>query len=135
MLETHLDSPVTRRRLRTGPAADHIDAFADWLHLHGYKPVSIDFLLRSLAGWTDWMLTAGFTAHDLLPGFEACKLAIKEEQRVPYSRGPHHNSVNAASVFIRFLQHQGELPLPVTPPSASKLWPKNFVGGCVNTAA
>ncbi len=32
MLETHLDSSVTRRRLRTGVAADHIDAFADWLH-------------------------------------------------------------------------------------------------------
>src|ERR1700692_4221799 len=26
MLETHLNSPVARRRLRTGPAADHIDA-------------------------------------------------------------------------------------------------------------
>lgn len=123
MLETHLDSPVTRRRLRTGPAADHIDAFADWLHLNGYKPVSIDLLLRSLAGWTDWMLAAGFTAQDLLPGLEACKLAIKKEQRVPYSRGPNHNSVNAAALFIRFLQHQGRLPLPVNPPSASELWP------------
>ena len=123
MLETHLDSPVTRRRLRTGPAADHIDAFTDWLHLHGYKPVSIDLLLRSLAGWTDWLLTRGFTAQDLLPGFEACKLAIKEEQRVRYSRGPNHNSVKAAGVFIRFLQHQGKLPLPVTPASASELWP------------
>jgi integrase/recombinase XerD len=123
MLETHLDSPVTRRRLRTGPAADHIDAFTDWLHLHGYKPVVIDLLLRSLAGWTDWLPTRGFTAQDLLPGFEACKLAIKEEQRVRYSRGPNHNSVKAAAVFIRFLQHQGKLPLPVTPASASELWP------------
>jgi hypothetical protein len=44
MLETHLSSPVTRRRLRTGPAAAHIDAFADWLHRQGYKPSSIDNL-------------------------------------------------------------------------------------------
>ena len=66
MLETHSNSPVTRRRLRTGPAADHIDAFADWLHQNGYKPISITPLLRSLAGWTDWMLAAGFTAQDLL---------------------------------------------------------------------
>jgi site-specific recombinase XerD len=123
MLETHLDSPVTRRRLRTGPAAGHIDAFADWLHFHGYKPGSIDLLLRSLAGWTDWMLAGGFTAQDLLPGFEACKLAIKEEQHVRYRRGPNHNSVKAAAVFIRFLQDQGVLPLPVTPPSASDRWP------------
>ena len=68
MLETHLDSPITRRRLRKGPAADHIDAFADWLHLHGYKPTSIDTLLRSLAGWTDWMLVAGFTAKEFVAG-------------------------------------------------------------------
>src|SRR4051794_21755793 len=124
MLEAHLNSPVTRRRLRTGPAADHIDAFADWLHIHGYKPVSVDLLLRSLAGWTDWLLVRGFTSQDLLAGFEACKLAIRMEQRIRYSRGPNHNSMTAAAVFIRFLQHQGEFPLPVTPPSASELWPR-----------
>ena len=123
MLETHLESPVTRRRLRTGPAADHIDAFTDWLHLHGYKPVSIDLLLRSLAGWTDWLLTKDFTAQDLLPGFEACKLAIKDEQRVHYSRGPNRDSVTAAAVFIRFLQNQGKVPLPATPPTAVEIWP------------
>jgi hypothetical protein len=123
MLETHLDSPITRRRLRKGPAADHIDAFADWLHLQGYKPTSIDALLRSLAGWTDWMLVAGFTAKEFVAGFDACKLATEEERCVRYRRGPNHHSVTAASVFIRFLQHQGELPLSVAPPSASDLWP------------
>ncbi len=30
MLDAHLTSPVTRRRLRSGPAAGHIDGFADW---------------------------------------------------------------------------------------------------------
>src|ERR1700732_1336773 len=48
MLETYLSSPITRRRLRAGAAADHIDAFAHWLHLHGYKPTSIDNRLTSL---------------------------------------------------------------------------------------
>src|SRR5260370_611848 len=69
------------------------------------------------------MLAAGFSAQDLLPGFEACKLAVEQEQRVRYSHGPNHHSVTAASVFIRFLQHKGELPLPATPPSGSELWP------------
>jgi len=123
MLETHLNSPVTRRRLRTGPAADHIDAFADWLHFQGYRPISIETMLRSLAGWTDWMLAANFTAQDLLPGFEACKMAIKERPRVPFRRGPNDHSMAAASVFIRFLQHQGKIPALVDPPSASDLWP------------
>jgi len=123
MLETHLNSPVTRRRLRTGPAADHIDAFADWLHLQGYRPISIEAMLRSLAGWTDWMLATKFTAQDLLPGFEACKMAIEVGRRVRYRRGPNDHSVAVAAVFIRFLQHQGKLPVPVNPPSASDLWP------------
>jgi integrase/recombinase XerD len=51
-------------------------------------------------------------------------LAIRMEQHIRYSRGPNHNSMTAAAVFIRFLQHQGEFPLPVTPPSASELWPR-----------
>jgi integrase/recombinase XerD len=123
MLETHLSSPVTARRLRTGPAAHYVDAFADWLHLHGYKPISITHRLRSLAGWTDWMLAAGFTAQALLPGFEACKMAMQGEQRVRYRRGPTRLSLTAAALFIRFLQNQGELPLPVTPPPVTDRWP------------
>ena len=123
MLETHLNSPVTRRRLRTGVAADHIDAFADWLHSCGYRPTSIVNGLASLAAWADWMQTAGFTAQDLLPGLEACKLAVGKEQRVRYSRGPNQQSLAAASLFIRFLRLRGELPPPVTPPSATERWP------------
>jgi hypothetical protein len=69
------------------------------------------------------MLVAGFTAKEFVAGFDACKLATEEERCVRYRRGPNHHSVTAASVFIRFLQHQGELPLPVAPPSTSDIWP------------
>jgi integrase/recombinase XerD len=41
MLEAHLNSPVTRQRLRRGPAAEHIDEFSDWLHLQKYTPSSL----------------------------------------------------------------------------------------------
>ena len=123
MLETHLSSPITRQRLRSGAAAEHIDAFADWLRLNGYKPTSIHNGLTSLAAWTDWMLNAGFTAHDLLSGFEACKLAVSKDQRVCYSRGPNQQSITAASLFIRFLRLRGELPQPVAEPSATERWP------------
>jgi integrase/recombinase XerD len=40
--------------------------------------------LRSLAGWTDWMLAAGFTAQALLPGFEACRVAMQGKERALY---------------------------------------------------
>jgi integrase/recombinase XerD len=123
MLETHLKSLVTRRRLCASPAAEHLDAFADWLRLQGYTPVTVDCLLRALAGWTDWMIAAGFTAQDFLRAFEDCGLAVRKERRVRYSRGPNRRSMAAAAVFIRFLQQSGKLPLPVPPPSAGDRWP------------
>ena len=123
MLETHLDSPVTRQRLRNGAAAEYIDGFADWLHTNGYKPNSIDNGLTALAAWTDWMLAGGFTAQDILTGFELCKLAVSNVQRVPYSHGPNRQSITAASLFIRFLRLRGKLPPPVTGPSATERWP------------
>jgi integrase/recombinase XerD len=123
MLETHLKSPVTRERLRAGPAADHVDEFADWLERCGYAPSSIDWMLRCLAGWTDWMLASGFGAQELLPGFEACKVELDKKRHVPYSRGANRQSLTAASVFIRFLRHEGKLAPAVAPPAASDLWP------------
>jgi hypothetical protein len=123
MLETHLPSSVTRKRLRAGPAAGHLDEFADWLHSRGYRPITIAGLLRSLAGWTDWLLAAGFTAQELLAGLEACQAALELKQPVRYHRGPNQQSMAAASVFIRFLREQGELPFSVPVPSASERWP------------
>jgi len=127
MLEAHLHSPVTRRRLREGLAADHIDGFANWLNLSGYRPISVEGLLRSLAGWTDWMLANGFGARDFLRGLEACKLAVHKAPRVRYDRVPKRHSITPAALFIRFLQQQGELPLPPAPPRACsarvRLWP------------
>lgn len=123
MLEIYLRSPVTRERLRASLTADHIDAFADWLHHQGYTPTTIDGLLRSLAGWTDWMRATGFTAQDVLSGFEACKAALEHEERVPYRRGPNRHSVAAAAAYLRFLRERGKLPLPVAAPTASDQWP------------
>jgi hypothetical protein len=60
MLNDHLQSPVTRQRLRAGLTAEHIDGFADWLHDQGYKPASLTSILRSLAAWADWAKQAGF---------------------------------------------------------------------------
>ncbi len=123
MLEQHLKSPVTRQRLRSGPAADHIDGFADWLHRHRYSPITIDTTLRSLAGWTDWMRAAGFTEHDMLAGFASCSAELQTYRRVRYGRGPNDHSLAAAALFIRFLREQGVLPPPAAPPSPADLWP------------
>lgn len=122
MLEDHLTSAVTRGRLRQGPAAPQIDAFADWLHNHGYKPTSVDQVLRSLAAWTDWLRKGECAETDFVSGYDACKSAIAEAPRVRYERGPNRRSLSAASVFIRFLREQGVVPLPALT-SPMERWP------------
>src|SRR5215471_816601 len=124
MLETHLKSPVTQHRLRSGPATQHIDTFADWLHRQGYRPVTIDTTLRSLAGWTDWMRIAGLSIRDVLAGFDACAAELAIQPGARYCRGPNRNSLASTALFIRFLREQSLL-LPKLLPKASPtdLWP------------
>ena len=123
MLDAYLTSPVTRQRLRSGPAGSHIDGFAAWLHQHGYRPATLDTTLRSLAGWTDWMRSAGFGADDLLAGFDACAAALQARPRARYRRGPNSRSLEAARLFIRFLREQGVLPPVAVAPSPVDQWP------------
>jgi integrase/recombinase XerD len=122
MLEDHLSSPVTQQRLCSGPAADHIDDFADWLHGRGYRPRSIEVLLLSLAAWTDWMRVAGFAACDVI-ALNACKAELETHPHVRWRRGINSQSVTAAAVYIRFLQGRGVIAPTVRPPSPSERWP------------
>lgn len=72
MLDTHLAPHATCRRLCTGPAAEHIDDFADWLHRRGYRPN----VLRSFAAWTDWLQSNGKSGIDFIDGLRACQSYI-----------------------------------------------------------
>jgi integrase/recombinase XerD len=123
MLEHHLNSPITRQRLRAGPAAEHVDGFADWLHHRGYTPLSMVAILRSLASWTDWMQSAGFSLHDCLAGVTACATELQTRPRVRCRPRLHNHSLTSAALFIRFLREQGVFPPPVMPASPTDLWP------------
>ena len=123
MLEDHVKSSVTRRRLRTGPASPHIDGFADWLHARGYQPFSIDNILRSLAGWSDWLTHESFSDESFVAGYEACRTALSDRGRVDYPRGPNKHSLSAAAQFIRFLREQGVLAAAQQPLTPSERWP------------
>ena len=124
MLEDHLASPVTRSRLRSGPAAGYVDDFADWLHHRDYKPTTIEPALRALAGWTDWMRDAGFSACELLAGYKACKAAFdrKRRRRRRY-RAPSNYSLVVARQFVQFLQERDVIPRPTAPLSPRVRWP------------
>jgi hypothetical protein len=82
MLDIHPCSPVTRRRLRSGPAADHVDGFVAWLQPQGYRPANLDTLLRSLAAWVEWMQAAGFGLHEAPAGLAACAAELRAQPRV-----------------------------------------------------
>jgi hypothetical protein len=123
MLEDHPQSPVTRRSLRSGPSADHVDQFADWLQDRGYRPVTIDQKLCSLAGWTDWLTPAGFSLDEAVPALASCEVFVARAGRVLLERGPNEASLAVARCFIRFLWESGVLPSPERHPSPSETWP------------
>jgi hypothetical protein len=123
MLEHHLNSPIIWQRLRAGPAAEYVDGFDDWLHHHGYTSASRVALLRSLAGWTDWMQSVGFSVHDCLAAVTACATELQTRPGVRCRPRLHKRSLTAAALFIRFLREQRVLPPAAIPASPTDLWP------------
>ncbi|MGB8481334.1 MAG: tyrosine-type recombinase/integrase [Acidobacteriaceae bacterium] len=109
MLEHYLDSPITRRRLRSGPAADHINDFADWLHTGGYRRPIIVRRLRSLACWTDWLTATGDNL-DLPEALERYAAYIGAPPRKPYRRSLNKEPVIAGKLYIQFLREREFLP-------------------------
>lgn len=123
MLEDHLKSPVTRRRLRAGPTAGHVDGFADWLHHQGYKPVSVEQNLRSLAAWADWLAQTEFTVRESVPALGACEAMLSRGERIRFARGPNKRSLTAARLFVRFLQERHVIACPEQTTSCVERWP------------
>jgi hypothetical protein len=53
MLEDYMSAQITRKRLNSGPPADLINDFLDWLYAQGYTKRSLFRMLQSFAGWID----------------------------------------------------------------------------------
>ena len=83
MLEKHLSSPITRRRLRTGPAADHIDAFADLTHDHYFIHVDRARAAATRFGGT---IAHGFLTLSMLApmAYQACPAVQGTKTAVNY---------------------------------------------------
>jgi integrase/recombinase XerD len=110
MLEDHVSAKITRKRLNSGPAANHINDFSDWLYARGYKKRSLFRMLQSFAAWTDWLTKTGRTAEDFAEGLQECTKHVMSDRHVPYERGPKRESLSVARLFLRFLQERGHLP-------------------------
>ena len=107
MLEDHVSAKITRKRLNSGPAANHVDDFSDWLHARGHSKQSLFRMLQSFAGWTDWLTKTGRTAEDFAEGLQECRKHFTSAPHIPYERGPRRESLSVARLFLRFLGEQG----------------------------
>ena len=110
MLEDYVSARITRKRLKSGPAANRVDDFSDWLYARGHSKRSLFRMLQAFAGWTDWLTKTGRTAEDFAEGLLACTKYVTSVPRTPYERGPRHESLSVARLFLQFLGEQGLLP-------------------------
>jgi integrase/recombinase XerD len=110
-------------RLRSGILAEQIDEYTDWQHSQGFKSITIECDLRSLAGWADWVSERNYQDHKLAEALEDCKTELKEQKRVHYSRGPNKYSLKAAAKYIKFLQLKGILPTRPKQLTPRQTWP------------
>ncbi|MCT4642763.1 MAG: tyrosine-type recombinase/integrase [Bacteriovoracaceae bacterium] len=122
MLDDHLKSEVTRKRLRDGLAAPYIDEFADWLYKQGFKPIVLEQKLRYLAIFMDWLQEHGFNITSIVEGTSACKKSVAKGRKL-YSRGVNKLSIVNASKFIVFLQEQDVLVRPKPNLKPHEQWP------------
>jgi site-specific recombinase XerC len=83
MLEDHVSAQITRRRLNSGPAANHVDDFSDWLYARGYKKRTLFRMLQSFAAWTEWLTKTGRTAGDFAEGLRECAKYVISAPRGP----------------------------------------------------
>ncbi|MCP3962751.1 MAG: tyrosine-type recombinase/integrase [bacterium] len=123
MLEDHLNSTRACRRLRAGPAAPHVDGFADWMSAKGYSRSYIDLLCQLLATWSDWLRQSGLDGDDLVASRDAYATALSEEGRLRYASGHLRMSLLAASTFVRYLRESGAVAPAPRVPSALDTWP------------
>jgi integrase/recombinase XerD len=123
MLEDHLNSTTACCRLRSGPAAHHVDGFADWMCDKGYSKTYTSLLCQLLAAWSDWIKQSGRVGSDLATCRDDYAVALTTEGRLRYSSGQLNMSLHAASVFVRYLRESGAAaPVPM-PPTVLETWP------------
>lgn len=63
MLERYVESDLRLCQLRQSPAGEHLDGFADWLHLAGYKQRPGQLMLRVAAHLGHWAWARGIAAE------------------------------------------------------------------------
>src|SRR5262245_19715191 len=88
MLTTHLKTPGTVERYRSGLAGPHLDAFAGWLEAQRYQARRILHLLRGAHRFSYWAHSAGYSVQTLdVQALEAYSHHLQRIQRLRYPSG------------------------------------------------
>lgn len=112
MLEDHVKSRSTCRRLRAGSAGAHIDEFVESLVAKGYSSVTLDQICFFLDLLIEWMVRRGL--DDVSAGLaEYHRLAALGRVRATKSTASRVR--RAGKHYVRFLQGQGLVPVPCSP--------------------
>lgn len=107
---------VVRDRLKAGLAAPYVDDFTEWLRNRNYTGKTISEWIRLLAGWTHWALSTGHALATIREAHAASWTAIKGGRRSRFRGDIRKESVEVASLFIRYLEDREVLPrLPAKP--------------------
>jgi site-specific recombinase XerC len=110
MLEDYVSAKIMQKRLKGGPAANHVDDFSYWLHARGHNKGSLFRMLQSFAGGTDWLAKTGRTSEDFAEEVQECTKHFASAPHIPHERGPRRESLSVAWLLIRFLVERGLLP-------------------------
>lgn len=113
MLEDHVKSRSTCRRLRASAAGPHIDAFVQSLLTEGYSPVTLAQTCYFLAVLTDWM-ALNAVGEDVAAGLTAY-MALATQGRLRESESTAMRAQRAGKRYLQFLRRQGAVPAPKQP--------------------
>jgi site-specific recombinase XerD len=119
MLEDHVKSPSTCRRLREGPAGPHIDAFVESLVLQGYSPIAVTEKCQFLISFMDWIARHRF-GDDIAAGVGAYRAALTARRRLRDGKGHINRSMTAGGRYLQFLLREGMVPSAKLP---REVWP------------
>ncbi|KAB2944453.1 MAG: tyrosine-type recombinase/integrase, partial [Rhizobiaceae bacterium] len=113
MLEDHVKSPSTRRRLLAVGTRAQVDAFVAFLVEAGYSPVTVEQTCRYLAVLTGWVRRHGF--DDDFPAGLAAYGVLAERGRVPECESTARGARRAGKRYVQFLREQGAAPALTAP--------------------
>ena len=109
-VELFFPTPESQRRVRAGPLADDIDAFAGWLAAEGYAPFTAKQKLRFATDLSHWIESSALAVEDL----DLERVETFRSARDP--RRQRRGDAATARQLLDLLRDAGRIPPPRSDP-------------------